>query len=109
MHLILYRLTFLKIYSLINPQTARFLFSQHLMFFKNCNPTGYELNFDIKQFLFFFFLIFFYPLLSSKLVGVVRTRTARASAAVARVEFFFFQKRKKEGRTKIEKTAHCLT
>ena len=61
MHLILYRLTFLKIYSLINPQTARFLFSQHLMFFKNCNPTGYELNFDIKQFLFFSFEFFSIP------------------------------------------------
>ena len=66
------------------------------MFFKNCNPKGYELNFDIKQFLFVFFLnFFFYPLLSSKLVGVVRTRTARASAAVARVAFFFFEKEKK--------------
>ena len=88
---------------------ARFLFSQHLMFFQNCNPTGYELNFDIKQFLFVFFLNFFSTPYSLRSWSGWYAREQRGCQQQSRAWPFSFSKKKKQGRTKIEKTAHCLT
>ena len=79
------------------------------MFFKNCNPKGYELNFDIKQFLFVFFLNFFLPLTLFE-VGRGGTHANSEGVSSSRARgLFLFRKRKKKGRTKIEKTAQRLT
>lgn len=67
------------------------------MFFKNCNPTGYELNFDIKQFLFFLFNFF----LSLTLFEVGRGGTHANSEGVSSSRahgLFLFRKRKKKGK-----------
>ena len=71
------------------------------MFFKNCNPKGYELNFDIKQFLFFSFLFFSIPYFE---VGRGGTHASSEGVSSSRARgLFLFRKRKKKGRTKIEK------
>ena len=70
------------------------------MFFKNCNPKGYELNFDIKKFLFVFFSIFFstpYSLRSEQ----------RECQQQSRAWPFSFSKKKKKGKN--EDRENCST